>query len=220
MVAQSKVWAGGSSIIDLTPSQQIPSGIICMWSGASTAIPSGWVLCDGNNNTPDLRNRFIVGAGNSYTVGDTGGSETVALSTSQMPSHTHTNGLSIASGGGHTHSLSSLNISGTTGRETYIDTTSALETMSSYLLNDFTGIGMTSPSYYETLTTKSSRRGGPFESGNGLGHTHSFNATLSGNLQSSGIHTHSISGSISNTGGGQSHENRPPYYALCFIMKT
>lgn len=39
-----------------------PSGVIMMWSGSVASIPSGWVLCDGTNGTPDLRDRFIVGA--------------------------------------------------------------------------------------------------------------------------------------------------------------
>lgn len=43
------------------------------WSGSTEDIPEGWVLCDGNNGTPDLRNRFVVGAGGDYAVGDTGG---------------------------------------------------------------------------------------------------------------------------------------------------
>lgn len=46
-----------------------------MWSGAVNAIPAGWALCNGENGTPDLRNRFIVGAGDEYSVGDTGGVE-------------------------------------------------------------------------------------------------------------------------------------------------
>lgn len=45
-----------------------------MWSGAIADIPEGWKLCDGNNDTPDLKGKFIVGAGNSYSVDDTGGS--------------------------------------------------------------------------------------------------------------------------------------------------
>jgi len=44
-----------------------------LWYGAIVNIPPGWALCDGNNGTPDLRDRFIVGAGNSYAVGATGG---------------------------------------------------------------------------------------------------------------------------------------------------
>lgn len=49
-------------------------GIIVLWSGALVDIPDGWVLCDGNNGTPDLRNRFIIGAGDTYAPGDSGGS--------------------------------------------------------------------------------------------------------------------------------------------------
>ncbi len=40
----------------------VPKGVIVMWSGAIAAIPAGWVLCDGNSSTPDLRDKFIVGA--------------------------------------------------------------------------------------------------------------------------------------------------------------
>ena len=39
----------------------VPSGAILMWSGSSDLIPDGWLLCDGTNGTPDLRNRFVVG---------------------------------------------------------------------------------------------------------------------------------------------------------------
>ena len=57
-----------------TISGGIPIGGIIIWSGAQNAIPQYWQLCDGTNGTPDLRDRFIVGAGNNYTVGATGGS--------------------------------------------------------------------------------------------------------------------------------------------------
>lgn len=50
------------------------TGLIILWSGAIVDIPSGFVLCDGNNNTPDLRNNFVIGAGGSHAVDDTGGS--------------------------------------------------------------------------------------------------------------------------------------------------
>lgn len=49
------------------------TGIICMWSGAIVDIPNGWALCDGENDTPDLRDRFIVCAGNAYNPGDKAG---------------------------------------------------------------------------------------------------------------------------------------------------
>ncbi len=51
----------------------VPSGTITLWSGAIVDIPSGWYLCDGNNQTPNLKNRFVVGAGGSFAVGDSGG---------------------------------------------------------------------------------------------------------------------------------------------------
>ena len=51
----------------------INAGIIAIWSGSIVEIPSGWVICDGNNGTPDLRNRFVIGAGDTYAVGANGG---------------------------------------------------------------------------------------------------------------------------------------------------
>lgn len=52
----------------------LPTGIILMWSGAIGAIPAGWTLCDGTAGTPDLRDRFVVGAGDTYAVDANGGS--------------------------------------------------------------------------------------------------------------------------------------------------
>jgi len=52
--------------------QIIPTGVIVMWSGSIASIPSGWALCNGANGTPDLRSRFIVGAGNTYTQNTSG----------------------------------------------------------------------------------------------------------------------------------------------------
>lgn len=77
----------------------IPSGGIIIWSGASNAIPSGWYLCNGANNTPDLRNRFIVGAGSTYAVGATGGSADAIV-----VSHNHSASSSV-SDPGHNHQV-------------------------------------------------------------------------------------------------------------------
>ena len=63
-----------------------------MWSGSIATIPSGWALCDGNNSTPDLRDRFIVGAGSTYTPTDTGGTTSTgshALTVAELPAHSH-----------------------------------------------------------------------------------------------------------------------------------
>jgi len=136
----------------------IPSGGIIMWSGAENLIGSsasggtglGWYLCNGSNGTPDLRNRFVVGAGSggSYSVNDTGGANTVTLSINEMPAHDHDTDLD--------------------GYKVFATGPNAM---------GFIGYG--GPGGYP---------GGYV------------------NMQ--------------NTGGGQAHENRPPYYALCYIMKS
>ena len=91
-----------------TPNQlnyPVPQGFIGMWSGSVATIPSGWVLCNGSNGTPDLRGRFIVGAGGDYSPAATGGSATQTLTSGNIPAHTHTfSGVSSAAGG-HTHSI-------------------------------------------------------------------------------------------------------------------
>ena len=82
-------------------SNTVPSGLIAIWSGSTGSIPSGWLLCNGSNGTPDLRNSFILGAGNTYAVGATGGS-TDAI----VVSHTHT-ATSVVTDPSHSHSTSS-----------------------------------------------------------------------------------------------------------------
>lgn len=87
----------------------IPSGLISMWSGSIASIPSGWVLCNGSNGTPDLRNRFIVGAHSDATgVANTTitGSSTLTGGTKDaiVVSHTHT-ATSSVSDPGHIHSF-------------------------------------------------------------------------------------------------------------------
>lgn len=75
----------------------VPTGAILLWSGSTGSIPSGWLLCDGTNGTPDLRDRFIIGAGNNYAVNATGGS-----ADSVVVSHTHTASVTDP---GHTHTF-------------------------------------------------------------------------------------------------------------------
>ena len=151
-----------------------------MWSGSFAAIPTGWLLCDGTNNTPDLRDRFIVGAGNSYGVGAKGGEATHTLTVAEMPSHNHSatlslSGLSTNSAGEHTHSVKVIN-------------------------PNFAG------NYARTIQ------------GSG-----DIADSTTASTNSAGGHTHTISGSgsvtVNSNGSGSAHENRPPYYALCFIMK-
>lgn len=68
----------------------LPTGIILLWYGSIGSIPTGYVLCNGANGTPDLRNKFLVGAGDSYAVGANGGNV----------NHTHP-----FTGDGHFHTI-------------------------------------------------------------------------------------------------------------------
>ena len=138
--------------------QASPKGIIVMWSGAADAIPAGWALCDGKNNTPNLVDRFIVGAGNSYLVGATGGEERHTLTADELPSHKH--GLS----------------DGESWRTVGID-----DSDDYYVYAPKAEVGKKSKIWGDT------------------------NVDVEMNTASAG--------------NGLSHENRPPYYALCFIMK-
>jgi microcystin-dependent protein len=81
----------------------IPTGGIIIWSGAANAIPSGWLLCNGSSGTPDLRNRFVVGAGSTYAVDATGGSADAIV-----VSHTHT-ATSVVTDSGHSHNTVTIN---------------------------------------------------------------------------------------------------------------
>jgi len=90
----------------------VPLGGIIMWSGSVDSIPQGWALCNGqtsnNRITPDLRGRFVVGAGqgsglSNRNVNDRGGVETVTLTTGQLPAHNHTFSGTTSSDGAHTH---------------------------------------------------------------------------------------------------------------------
>ena len=139
-------YAGDGSA--LTGIEAFVTGMIILWSGAADAIPTGFVLCDGNNSTPNLSGRFVVGysaSNGDYDVDDTGGAESVSLTLSQIPSHTH-----------------------------------------SYVGHTYPGSG-----------PEQNQSGGPED-------RTSFN----------------VSKTTGSAGSGSSHENRPPYYALCYIMKT
>ena len=182
---------------NITPEMIIPRGIIAMWSGAANAIPDGWLLCNGQNGTPNLMDRFIVGAGASYGVGNVGGAATVALSVEQMPNHSH--GFS---GVAHTHNLSLTNLScGWAGDHSH--------TVSN-ISSDYEGLDPDpSPNYYVPIRTSYTS----ITTSTAGGHTHTI--TGSGTISAA-----TAGGTISSTGSGAAIENRPPYYALCYIMKS
>ena len=85
-------------ILGTAPSVAVfPSGAIVLWSGSIGSIPAGWYLCDGTNGTPNLKNSFIVGAGDVYPVSGAGGSKDAIV-----VSHTHT-AASVVTDPGHIH---------------------------------------------------------------------------------------------------------------------
>jgi microcystin-dependent protein len=203
----------------------VPSGGIIMWSGSIASIPSGWNLCDGTNGTPDLRNRFVVGAGSSYAVNATGGADSVTLIEAQIPGHAHTFSATTASGGAHTHTASTASA----GSHTHT----------------FSGGTNTTGAHSHTLSTivvaGDQRTGGNNTPGSNTitvgvtgttsttgDHAHTFSGTTDSDgahthsvtVDSAGAHTHSVSGTTATTGGSTSHENRPPYYALAYIQKA
>ena len=148
----------------------VPIGCILMWSGEKEQIPDGWALCDGKNNTPNLVDRFIVGAGNGYNVGATGGADTVKLTKDQMPNHSH------------------------------------LYVNDKTLVNDVGTAGYNAGTPVDKyVTEKGYQRGG--SSDGKIVRT----GTAGGNASDS---------TVGKDGDSSAHENRPPYYALCFIMKV
>jgi hypothetical protein len=120
--------AGGSN----TPTwgSAIPSGGIIIWSGSSATIPSGWLLCDGSSSTPDLRNRFVVGATSTYAVGATGGSADAIV-----VSHTHT---ATVTDPGHIHGAFLQESSADTGGTTRASKSGSTD--NSYINSNTTGI--------------------------------------------------------------------------------
>ena len=88
----------------------IPSGVIVMWSGSTDEIPEGWALCDGDDGRPNLLNRFIRSIADYVEVpGALGGQDSISLTESQMPAHSH--GVADP---GHNHSTTRVCASGPT----------------------------------------------------------------------------------------------------------
>jgi hypothetical protein len=148
-------------IIGATPpaATPIPSGGIFLWSGSIGSIPAGYVLCNGSNGTPDLRDRFVVGAGSTYAVNATGGS-----ADSIVVSHTHT-ATSVVTDPGHNHTAQGAN----------------------------------------------------FNFGYGAGNDAINRSSQTTSTSTTGI---TVATTINTTGVSGTNANLPPYYALCYIMKT
>jgi hypothetical protein len=157
-----------------TPATPTPAGVIVLWSGSIGSIPAGWVLCNGSNGTPDLRNRFIVGAGSTYAVDATGGSADAIV-----VSHTHT-ATSVVTDPGHNHL--------------------------SYVCDN------TDVPFFNATAVSGLGTGGVSE---GSGEARNFTSTT--DTKTTGITVATTNASAGTSG---TNANLPPYYALCYIMKT
>jgi cytoskeletal protein CcmA (bactofilin family) len=101
-ICDGDIWYDTSSGGGSDSFSQDPVGTIVAWSGSIANIPDGYQLCDGSTaqtlslqeivgtNVPDLRDRFIIGAGNNYAVDATGGSANAVVA-----AHTHSHNISI-----------------------------------------------------------------------------------------------------------------------------
>jgi hypothetical protein len=150
----------------------IPIGTIAIWSGALATIPDGWQICDGTNGTRDLRNRFVVGAGSTYSPSATGGSADAAL-----PSHTHTatststftgNALGTHTHGitdpGHNHGMAYAGLPDTFNGTQAVPARSPQNNYSAFNWSASTGISITgqsagTPAGVVTTTTTNSTEG-------------------------------------------------------------
>ena len=197
----------------------IPSGGIILWSGAANAIPTGWYLCDGQNSTPDLRNRFVVGAGDSYTVDATGGSADATL-----VSHTHGSGnLGTGNAGSHSHSGNTSNSgnhhhgggnyqTNTTGSHAHRWGTDDNIGAGGGTNNPDANGGQTWKAWTDTQGDHSHNVNGNSQSEGD--HSHNINTNNTGD------HSHNVNGDTASSGSSATGANLPPYYALCYIMKS
>ncbi|BAQ90140.1 putative tail fiber protein [uncultured Mediterranean phage uvMED] len=209
----------------LTGIVSIPSGLIAMWSGTNANIPSGWHLCDGNNSTPDLTERFIIGREASTNTNNSGGSNTVTLAEGNLPSHTHDSGnLAAAAGGDHSHSFSGN--TSNTGAHSHSGSTSNTgnHTHSVRKTNSGNGGGLymhhnlsyNNPNANAGNVNTAGAHSHNFNTSNTGNHSHSF----SGNTGNSGNHTHNISGNTGAIGSGSALTTTPVFFTLAFIMKS
>ena len=221
----SSVTGNGFTINSTATTTQVPSGIVVLWSGASNAIPTGWSLCNGSGSTPDLRDKFIVGAGNNYAVNATGGSANTPVvshthgignisgNSSNTGSHTHGSGnYSSSNTGNHSHSQSGSG-SGNTGSQS----ANHYHTLDSNVNTSNTGShthnvpwgdsdswsGSSTVTYSSSLTNP-----GSIVTNSAGSHSHSVNLTGVQTLGISANHTHSFNFNIGgNTGNTGSHSH-------------
>lgn len=175
---------------DKGSSNSVPAGTILPWYGEKANIPNGFALCDGQNGTPDLRDRFLVGAGSTYSLGAKGGEATHKLTGEELPSQSvdfqgwYLDGFKHAGKGSNKHSVSWSNSIGN-------------------IADAQTGSSRFTPL---TMGRFATDKLGTTNASDTLGYSYE---KLFFNPFSSAL----------KLGNDQPHENRPPYYAVYYIMK-
>lgn len=184
----------GADAIQYILDAGVPPGTITLWYGSLVSIPNGWFLCDGDNGTPDLRDRFVLGAGGSVPVDAVGGSST------------HTHSVTVDNGGSHAHT-------GTVANHTLTEA----QIPSHRHLNGVTDSGTavfnrgtvaaspTSPDSIDNNANTGSIEGYTSNTGGGGAHNHGLT------IDAGGTHSHAASSGSAST--------IPPYLALAYIMK-
>lgn len=175
--------------------QYLPVGIIAVYNGSASSIPTGWQLCDGTNGTPNLKDSFVIGAGITAAVGTTGGAVAITITAAAMPTHNHT-----FTDNGHIHSVNE-----TTHGHPVVDNGHThswdVETGSggTYEITEATGVTIdgyvASGGAYTGITVNATT------------------ANISINAASTGI-------TMNNNGSGTAIGTLPPYYAQAFIQKV
>ena len=199
----------------LTGINSVPKGLISLWYGSVASIPAGYFLCDGTNETPDLRDRFIRGAGSTYNPGDTGGANSFTLSTANLPAHTHSDGNYAGSGntsnnGSHNHGINAGGAHGhnlsNNGAHSHSIPPVGGGRDGAYAIHAGYVVGNAATGSAGNHNHNINSAGNHGHNTNGAGnHNHSFSVNVAGN-----------SGS---TGSGTSFAVTPLYYALAYIMK-
>jgi len=228
----------------------VPSGAIIMWSGSVASVPPGYLLCNGSNGTPDLRGQFIVGAGGTLNPGATGGTNSNTLNVNQLPSHSHATTIanggahahtaSTGNAGSHAHSGTASSAGGhthtgeTTTNGSHIHVQKVVLTDTHDHSHQPGGTNFDAAAAPSDADSSDPRENVRTEASGDHKHLYTTDAAgahehaLSVNI--AGAHTHPVTVDVaaahSHTatsalvGSGAPVENRPAYYALCYIMKA
>jgi trimeric autotransporter adhesin len=213
----------------------MPEGSIIMYSGSwnfdasglGTGTLDGWALCNGNNGTPNLTDKFVMGTNSSASLETTGGTNSYALTTNQLPSHTHgfitgnsgdhSHTINVNSGGSHAHTIT-INSDGQHSHTTYSDywgiwhandANYGLDVFEDNPGTRYFPANSTSPGNSTTSSAGFHSHSNTCSSAGSHSHTASCNTI--------GLHSHS--GTTNGTGSGESIDNRPAFVKLAYIIK-